>query len=345
MAQSTVAKILKKVSGDVGCKIVLEPKFGMAGQIRFSDGRVFYFKNTTIDINSFASSEIARDKDYTKYFLSKMGHRVPRGKAFFSDHWCEVNKTKNNLASAIKYAKKIKLPVIVKPNSRSQGEDVYNISNPERLEKILKRLFGRNDIVLIEEYIKGKDYRIIVLDGKVKIAYEREPLSIIGDGRRSVEELFDRRIKRLKRLRKIDIVFSDSRIRERLKNCYKISKSFIPKMGQKIILLDNANLSSGGEGIDVSEIIHEDYKKMAVDITRGMNLKLAGVDLLISGDISKPIRNKGDIPTCLEVNSSPGLSHYQTLGKEAKKRVKDLYLEILKSLKKVEVEPPEKTSA
>ncbi|MEK7066626.1 MAG: cyanophycin synthetase, partial [Patescibacteria group bacterium] len=303
MADSNIVKILKKLALEVGCKILLEPKFGRVGQIYFSKDKIYYFKNTTIDINSFASAEIARDKDYTKYFLAKAGHLVPRGRAFFSDHWCEVNKTKNNLKEAIKYARKLKFPVIVKPNSRSQGEDVYKIFDETRLEKILKQLFKRNDIVLIEEYVKGKDYRIIVLGGEVKIAYERKPLSILGDGKKNIEELFNKKINLLKKYREIDTLFSDKRIVERLKNYYKISKKFVPKNGQEIVLLDNANLSSGGEGIDATEIIHEDYKKIAVDIAKSMNLKFAGVDLLIPGDITKPLNNKHDAPTCLEVNS------------------------------------------
>ena len=74
-------------------------------------------------------------------------------------------------------------------------------------------------------------------------------------------------------------------------------------------------------------------KKIAEGIAKSMNLELTGVDLLIPGDITKLLNNKHDTPTCLEVNSSPGLSHYQTLSGEAEKRVEDLYKEILLRLR------------
>ena len=171
------------------------------------------------------------------------------------------------------------------------------------------------------------------MDGEVKIAYERKPLSVVGDGKKNIEELFNKKINLLKKSREIDVLFSDKRIGERLKNYYRVSKKFVPKIGQEIILLDNANLSSGGEGIDATGIIHDDYKKLAVGIAKSMNLELAGVDLLVPGDITKPLDNRRDTPTCLEVNSSPGLNHYQTLGKEAEKRVENLYREILLKLR------------
>lgn len=332
MATNSVAKIFKKFVSRLGGKILIEPKFGVVGQMSFSKNKPFYFKNTSLDINGFAAAEIARDKDYTKFFLSKASYKVPQGKAFFSNYWCKVNKTKNNITAAIKYARNLKFPLIVKPNSRSQGEGVYKISNAKRLRKILEALFGKNDIVLIEKYVPGKDYRIVVLDGKVEIAYERKPLSVTGDGKRSVEELFDKKINALKRYRKINVDFSDPRILEKLKEHYKLSPKKVLEVGREITLLDNANLSSGGEAIDITDSIHGDYKNLAVKIAATMNLRFAGVDLIVPQDITKAISG-GNYPICLEVNSSPGLNHFQTINNVARQRVENLYQRILIKLK------------
>ncbi|MBC1220616.1 cyanophycin synthetase, partial [Nostoc sp. UCD120] len=94
-----------------------------------------------------------------------------------------------------------------------------------------------------------------------------------------------------------------------------------------VYLLDNANLSTGGEAVDFTESIHPDFQKLAVSITKDMQLRLAGVDILAS-DITSPIVDY----TILEVNGAPSLSHYASFGEVQTKRVENLYLKILKIL-------------
>jgi D-alanine-D-alanine ligase-like ATP-grasp enzyme len=88
--------------------------------------------------------------------------------------------------------------------------------------------------------------------------------------------------------------------------------------------LDSANLSSGGEAVDFSENIHPDFQKLAINITKDIGLRLAGVDIL-TDDITMPMVDY----TLIEVNGSPGLNHYAASGKLAAKRVEGLYLKIL----------------
>ena len=102
--------------------------------------------------------------------------------------------------------------------------------------------------------------------------------------------------------------------------------SVIPN-NQTIYLLDNANLSSGGEAVDFSETIHPDFQKLAINITKDIGLRLAGVDIL-THDITMPMTDY----TLIEVNGSPGLDHYAASGKVAAQKVEELYLKILKAL-------------
>jgi D-alanine-D-alanine ligase-like ATP-grasp enzyme len=95
-----------------------------------------------------------------------------------------------------------------------------------------------------------------------------------------------------------------------------------------MFLLDNANLSTGGDSIDVTSAINKKFKKIAINLTSDMGLRICGVDLMIDGDI-KNIPSKYWV---IEVNSAPGLDHYVTTGKAQQKIVEDMYLEILKSM-------------
>jgi len=72
--------------------------------------------------------------------------------------------------------------------------------------------------------------------------------------------------------------------------------------GQRVYLLDNANLSSGGDAVDVTETIHPGFKKIAVRLTRDMGLRICGVDLMVDGNIT----GKPSTYWILEVNAAPG---------------------------------------
>ena len=94
-------------------------------------------------------------------------------------------------------------------------------------------------------------------------------------------------------------------------------------------ILDNANLSTGGMSYDFTTKIHTDYANLAINITKDMELRLCGVDILTS-DISKPISDY----IIIEINSAPGLDNYASLGEEQVQIVDNLYLKILQSLEK-----------
>ncbi|MEH2165526.1 MAG: hypothetical protein V7K41_02380 [Nostoc sp.] len=102
--------------------------------------------------------------------------------------------------------------------------------------------------------------------------------------------------------------------------------NIIPK-NNIIYLLDNANFSTGGEAIDFTENIHPDFKKLAVNITKHMELRLSGVNI-IANDITSPM---GDY-TIIEVNGAHSLTHYASFGEVQMKRVENLYLQVLKVL-------------
>jgi D-alanine-D-alanine ligase-like ATP-grasp enzyme len=327
---SIIAPILKKLAPQVGARIVVEPQWGIAGQIIFKNGKKRYFRYSSLDLNTLGASEIAKDKDYANFFMKKMGYPTIPGEAFFSDYWCQVIGSLKNIKAAEKYAKKIGFPLIAKPNSGSQGVDVIKVNNLLELKKALNKIFIHDNIALIQKIVSGQDYRLVVLDGKIISAYERIPFSITGDGRSSIKDLISNKLNYfIKTKRPARIKLEDPRILNNLK-LQKLKLSSVLKPEQKIILLDNANLSTGGESIDVTEKINPKFKKLAIKLTADMGLRLCGVDLMIAGDISKDIKKYWVI----EINSAPGLDHYVKMGKKQEKIVEDLYLQVLKSLAK-----------
>jgi D-alanine-D-alanine ligase-like ATP-grasp enzyme len=327
-----LASILKKIAPKIGARVFIEPIWQVVGQITFKSGKNSYFRYNTLNLNPMGSSEISRDKDYSNLFMAKMGYPiVPGSKTFFSDNWADViGSPDRKIDAAYTHAKKIGLPVIVKPNSGSQGVGVSMVHNKKEFCIAVRGIFRHDKIVLVQKPVQGKDYRVVVLDKKVISAYERIPLNIVGDGKSSILRLLEtRQIKFNKSGRDTHIKTTDPRIVTKLAH-QGLKLSSIPNKGQRIFLLDNANLSTGGDSIDVTDRVHPRFKAIAAKLTHDMGLRLCGVDLMIEGDISENPKKYW----VLEINSAPGLDHYAKIGKSQERIVEDLYLEVLRHMEK-----------
>ena len=328
-----LTKLIKKLAPKVGASFVVEPEWGIVGQIRYQNGVVRSLRYLSLDLNRIASADVAKDKDYAKFFLKKNGYSVAEGKTVLKDSWAKAVHSKKTISYGKKYAKKLGYPVIVKPNSMSQGALVSLVWDERGLQQALLGIFEHDKIAIIERYLPGRDYRVVVLDREVISAYERVPLSVVGDGQSSILSLLkQKQSKFIQTGRDTKINFSDPRIKNKLAQ-QELALNSILEKNKKIFLLDNANLSTGGDSVDVTKDIHPSFKKLAIAVTRDMGLRICGVDIMVTaGDITK------DLKHCkyyiIEINSAPGLDHYVTTGKAQKKIVEDMYLKVLIALGK-----------
>lgn len=327
-----LGRVLTKIAPRIGAKVVMEPEWNIVGQIIFKSGRKRYFRYSSLDLNSLGASEVAKDKDYANFFMQKMGYPIiPNSKTFFKNDWAQaIGQPRRNLDAAYLYAKKIGFPVIVKPNSGSQGSGVTLAYKKQEFYRAIRTVFKNDRVALVQSQVVGKDYRLVVLDNKVISAYQRLPLNIIGDGRSNILQLIKlKQAQFIAAHRDTQLKFNDPRIKEKLTHAGMNFRSIL-KLGQRVSLLDNANLSTGGDSIDVTSRVHPDFKKLAIQLTKDMGLRLCGVDLMIKGEISEKPKKFW----VLEINSAPGLDHYAKTGKTQEKIVENLYLEVLKSMEK-----------
>lgn len=323
-----VGKIFRKIAPRIGAKVVIEPEWNIVGQIVYKSGRKRYFRYSSIDLNTLGASEVSRDKDYANFFMKRMGYPTVPGRTFFSPDWAKAMESPRDIHAAYRYAKKIGFPVIVKPNSGSQGKGVALVHTRREFYAATRRIFKLDRIALVQTPVKGRDYRIVVLDNMVISAYERIPLSVVGDGRSSIKKLLEEKQRNFfASSRDTKIRMNDPRIKAKLARTGLTLRS-IPARGNRVCLLDNANLSTGGDSVDVTATIHPDFHAFAVGLTRDMGLRLAGVDIIVDGDID----NTPQKYSVLEINSAPGLDHYAKSGRAQQKIVEDMYLEVLKSM-------------
>lgn len=330
MVKTILGDLFQKIAPHISAVVLMEPEWNCVGQITYRNGRRRYFRYSSLDINPLGSSEISKDKDYANFFMKSMGYPIVLGKKFYSTPWCRAIGSRQNIDAAYRYAKSLKFPVFVKPNSGSQGVGVSKVYTRRQFYSAIKFIFTRDKVALVQKPVFGKDYRVVVLDNQIISAYERIPLNVIGDGVSTIKKLLAKKQKQfIVSGRDTKIKITDFRIAECLKHQKLTMKSVIPQ-GQQVFLLDNANLSCGGDSIDVTDSVHPEFKKIAIQLTKDMGLRLCGADFIIEGSISQ----KPHIYWILEVNSAPGLDHYVTTGRKQQKIVENLYLKILRAMEK-----------
>ncbi len=323
-----LGQIFRKIAPKIGATIVMEPTWNVVGQIAFKNGRKRYFRGSILDLNPVGASEIAKDKDYAAFFMKNMGYATVPGQAFFSADLCHGIRSRRNIHAAYRYAVRTGFPVIVKPNSGSQGIGVTKVYTKRDFYRAIRFVFARDRVALVQPPISGKDYRIVVLDKKVISAYERVPLNVVGDGRSTVRQLLRRKQEQFGATGRDTIIRAeDARIIRNLKRQNLTMRSVI-RRGQRLYLLDNANLSSGGDAVDVTKIIHPEFKKLVIRLTRDMGLRICGVDLVVEGDIN----DKPHTYWILEINAAPGLDHYVKTGRAQARIVEAMYFKVLKAM-------------
>lgn len=322
-----VTERIVRLAKEINAKVFIEPEYKFVGHITFKNGKTTFFKDTSFNINHYGSVQIAKDKGYSSFFLNHFGFSVPESITIFNDLLNDNIKIKRTIDNGEEFAMKIGWPVVVKPNDKSKGEGVFKVNNSFEFKFAAENILKYNYVMQIQKFCIGRDFRIVVLDGVVISAYERKPLSIKGDGKTTIIELLkNKQSAFLNEGRDTKINFDDDRIEQNLLK-KGLNLNSIIENGNDLFLLDNANLSSGGSAIDFTTAIHQDFKKLAIDITKKMCLRLCGVDI-ITDDITLPI-NKYNI---IEINAAPGLDHYAFIGSKQNSIVDDLYMKILLSL-------------
>ncbi|SCK01520.1 Cyanophycin synthetase [uncultured Clostridium sp.] len=244
---------------------------------------------------SCIAADISCDKLLTKELLDLQNLPVARGAKVY------------NVISLLKEADRIGYPLVLKPQYGNKGRGVIlGIKNEKELITAYQKLINEFNDIILEEYHKGDDYRVCVVNNKVVGVSLRVPPYIIGDGNKSVEELID------------ELNSHEYRGEGHEKPLTKVKKdvmlnSFISEQGytlnsilendKKLLLRKNANLSTGGIAIDYTDKICEENKDICIRAAKAIGIDVCGVDIC-TNDISKSIINNGII---MEVNTAPGL--------------------------------------
>jgi cyanophycin synthetase len=244
---------------------------------------------------SLVAVETAGDKNLAKTLLQQAGVPAPRG---------VVVRT---AAAAVEHAARVRGPVVVKPLDGNHGRGVsLDLTTPEAVTWAFEQAVRHSRRVIVEEQYRGRDYRVLVVGGKIAAVAERVPAQVTGDGRRTVEALIAlvntdprRGVGHEKVMTRIVI---DEALHERLSR-EDLTLQSTPEHGRVIQLRATANLSTGGSAIDRTDVIHPDNAAIARRAAAIVGLDVAGIDF-ITPDIARSAHEAGG--GVVEVNAAPG---------------------------------------
>jgi cyanophycin synthetase len=246
---------------------------------------------------SSVAVDIASNKELTLTLLSNAGLPVPKSQAV------------RTVEEAVALARRIGFPVVVKPLDGNHGRGVIlDLRSEDDVRRAfdLARSESRSGSIIVETNITGKDYRCLVIDGKIAAIAERVPAHVIGDGTATITELVDRtnadprrgvgHEKVLTRI-KVDAAAID------LVAAQGFAMGAVPPKDVMVKLTLTGNMSTGGISIDRTFEAHPENIEIAEEAARVVGLDIAGIDF-IAPDITQPVRETGG--AICEVNAAPG---------------------------------------
>lgn len=272
-------------------------RIGQESLVRLGYGRHARLIDATLtDATSCVGADIASNKQLTKALLEEQRIPVPEGLVVYSAD------------AAVSAAQALGAQVAVKPLDGNQGKAVYlGLSQPEEICAAYKSAAAYSKGVLVEQFVQGGDFRVLVVGGRVSAVAKRLPPSVIGDGVHTVQELVALMNEDTRRgdgherpLTKIQL---DQVSRALLLKNSLTAESVVPP-GQEVKLRMNGNLSTGGTAVDCTACIHPETAELAVRAAAVLGIDIAGVDIVTEA-IDKPLGETGGV--IVEVNAAPGI--------------------------------------
>lgn len=317
MLHSTSAQLIYLAAIKQGLDAQIESTRFNLFSIQINGEKVF-IKGTNVPLNSQSSSVIASNKYLSKKIFKQNDILTPKSWLFPS-----ISKTRKFIVNNNIF------PCVIKPIFGAHGNEVYaNIESTQELDAVL-HFFSKKDHknILVEEYIEGTDYRILVVGNKVSAVIERTPAHVVGDGRHTIRELINKfnmnplvGKKFEKPMCRIRLDFELSRTLK--KNSLNLNS--VIKRNARVFLKQNANISAGGTSSNATEELNKNSRAIAIKAAHSIGMKFCGVDVIYNEKTQKSY--------VLEVNDCPGIDiHHFPLNGDPQDVAGDLIKELISS--------------
>ncbi|MDP3556762.1 MAG: cyanophycin synthetase [Bacteroidota bacterium] len=253
------------------------------------------FRATMTDRTSSIAVDLASNKDETKRMLADAAIPVAKGMCI------------STIEEVKEVIEKVKFPLVFKPLDGNHGKGAsINVKTEAEAIEAFHHAKKYSRKIIVEKFITGFDFRVLVINHRFIAAALREPAHVIGDGKSTIQQLIDEENKDPRRgyghenvLTEISI---DKETHDQLAK-FNYTLDTILKKEEKCYLKGTANLSTGGTSTDVTDIMHPTNIFICERISRVIGLDICGIDIMAQ-NLSEPLETSGGV--VLEVNAAPG---------------------------------------
>ena len=237
---------------------------------------------------------LALHKNLAYDYVESLGYRIPK------THMVLRRKTVNRQSVAT-----LRYPLIVKPvNGAGSVGVTRNIRTEKKLQAAVYAVHAQGSDALVQEQFKGQEVRLTILNGVITSACLRATPHVVGDGTADLANLLTAENKSRGRINLAYISYP-----QLTSNLITMPRDIthVPKKGQVWPLGDSAMISGGASVYNIDESLHESYKKLVLNMMKGLHAPFLVVDLLVA-DYTKPATT--DSYVFLEFNTAPALKLY-----------------------------------
>ena len=253
------------------------------------------FQATITGKTSSIAVDIACNKEATKKMLEDAAIPVPVGGLVENEEGLE------------EIIKKIQYPIVLKPLNGNHGRgQSINVKDWKSAKTGLEHAQKISNKVIVEKYVTGYDFRVLVINHKMTAAARRVPANVVGDGELNIQQLIDKENLDPRRGYGHENVLTEILIdkdTQELLLKHNYSLETIPQKGEIVYLKSTANLSTGGTSIDVTDMVHPENIIMFERISKIIGLDVCGIDIM-GENLTQPLKESGGV--ILEVNAAPG---------------------------------------
>lgn len=240
--------------------------------------------------------ELASDKEGTKRILKNAGVPVPRGTVI--NYLDELEEAILEVGG---------YPIVIKPLDGNHGRGItIDINSWEEAEEAYDAAKEVSRSVIVERFYRGRDHRLLVVNGKLIAVAERVPAHVVGDGKSTIDELIaitNRDPRRGDGHENVMTRIEVDRISLQLLEKQNYTLDTVLPAGEICYLKATANISTGGTAVDRTDVIHPENRWLAERVVKIIGLDIAGIDV-VTPDIAQPLREVDGV--IVEVNAAPG---------------------------------------
>ena len=253
------------------------------------------FQATITCKTSNIAVDIACNKEQTKKMLDDASIPVAKGDICYDEE--DLQETIDDIG----------YPIVIKPLDGNHGKGAsINVDNWDDAVKGLKHAKEYSRRVIVEKFITGFDFRVLVINNEVIAAAQRVPAHVIGNGKNTIQELIDITNEDPRRGYGHENVLTEitiDRSTERLIDNAGYTLTTVLTENETLYLKSTANLSTGGTSVDVTDLMHPENVFIAERISRVIGLDICGIDIM-APNLTQSLKENGGV--ILEVNAAPG---------------------------------------